>query len=83
MSLAVLTFNREAVSSTHLMKSMGLQPGKLCATHFHRCDVLRIKRAEKRRSLCEKKRRKAKRRLKAAAQKLMLRVEGGPSYQAG
>ena len=47
VNLAILSFNRGAVSYLSLAKRLGIQPGPHCATHFRKCDVIRIRRSEK------------------------------------
>ncbi len=60
VSLAVLSFNRGAISIVPLGENLGLKPGPLYTSFFRDADVSRQKRAEKKVSGMAKKRRRAK-----------------------
>lgn len=83
VNLAILLFNRGAQSFVPLLNRLGGIPGPHCATHFRKCDTVRIQYATRRRSAVEKKWKKAKRRREALAREQVLRREGGPSYDPG
>ena len=82
VNLAVLSFNRGAKSFVSLAERMGVSPGVHCATHFHKCDVFRIKRSEIKQSAREKKRRRDESLRKAAAEERMHQAEGD-TYRPG
>jgi len=71
VNLAHTSLNRGANSFVSFLERLGVTPGPHCATHFHKCDVFRIKRSEKKRSAVEKKKRKAESRHKALVQEQM------------
>lgn len=83
LNLAILSCNRGAKSFVSLAERMGLKPGLGCATYFHKCDVLRIDRAEKRQSVVDGKRRQEERRRKATAEKRLLEAEGAIHTKQG
>ena len=82
MNLAILSFNRGAKSFVSLAETLGIKLGLHCTTHFNKCDVFRIQRAENKQSDVEQKRRQAEQRHKAAAEERLRRHEG-TTYKAG
>ncbi len=82
VNLAVLTFNRGAMSVVHLGESLGVKPGPLFTNFFREADVFRQKRAELKASGVSKKARLAAQRRRTLAEDLLIAAEGS-TYGAG
>ncbi len=82
LNLAVLQFNRGAMSFVSIVERMKIPLDSRSIRYFREKDVFRINRAEKRQQAVEKKRMEAVKRRKAAAQRQSTASEGR-TYQAG
>ena len=82
VNLAVLTFNGGMSSLTSVLERLHQQPGPLCTSLLHARDVCRVKRADTKASIGEKKKRKSEQRRKAAAEEQRISAEG-VTYEPG